>query len=126
MPVQMWTRFLQPPPECLRGYFYLKSRRSTPPSTIRTLTDDNFKLGSDVPIVIKRGVRIRGRTRPIGKYTFGPELQDIETYLRPVPCEKDRGPDDSRYDLRNVDFCVSDRRQHLPGLYNGKPLYQNR
>ena len=67
------------------GYFYLKSLEEARHTfrTIRTLADDNPKLGSDVPIVIKRGCSNYEAARgPSDKYTFMAELQDIEAYLK--------------------------------------------
>ena len=67
------------------GYFYLESLEEARRTfrTIRTLADDNPKLGSDVPIAIKRGCsNYEAACGPSDKYTFRPELQDIEAYLK--------------------------------------------
>jgi len=67
------------------GYFYLngleEARRMF--QVLRDCVDESPKLGREVPIVIKRGCSNYEVARgPSDKYTFRPELQEIEAYLK--------------------------------------------
>lgn len=104
------------------GYFYLDGLEQARAMfrILRDLVDKNPKLGADVPAVIKRGCsNYEAVCGPSDKYTFRPELEDIENYLKSRfrPDKRPQG-DGGRSDLRNMGALrLSDRRQHLHGLY---------
>jgi hypothetical protein len=80
--IDLYTRHSQ---NIYAGYFYLKSLEEARGvfRVIRELVNDDPKLGSGVPIVIKRGCsNYEVSCGPSAQYTFRPELQDIEAYLK--------------------------------------------
>ena len=67
------------------GYFYCQGLDGARAlyRIVRKAMDENPKIGADVPLVIKRGCsNYEAVLGPSDKYTFAPELAEIEAYLK--------------------------------------------
>lgn len=110
------------------GYFYLNSlddaRRMF--GILRALVDQHPKLGSDVPIVIKRGCsNYEIACGPSDKYTFKPELEAIETYFKAKfrPGERTQTAAAEAIYGTWVPFAYQIGDDTYLDFTNGKPLY---
>jgi hypothetical protein len=67
------------------GYFYVSGLEATRAlfHVVRQAVDEHPKLGPEVPMVIKRGCsQYEAKVGPSDRYTFTPEMEELEAYLK--------------------------------------------